>query len=261
MLWRLFRIALELNLKRLWYFRASLLLDMVSALAYAGLTIVFWNIIYTRVRPLPGWGLGETFAFVALTELFYALTMSVFIGSGKFWNTVVTGRIDTYLTRPVDARLLMSLITMRLENALRSLPSICLLVALALHYGARFTLAPTLLALAVVALGATTYAFLQMAGSWTSFWLGRSQLLDELTDSMTEFVQYPHTIFPGWVRVLLTTVVPLALAASQPALALQGSTSQALRIFTAALAVAAAWWAIQEFAWRRGLKRYDSFGG
>ena len=78
---------------------------------------------------------------------------------------------------------------------------------------------------------------------------------------MTEFVQYPHTIFPGWVRVLLTTVVPLALAASQPALALQGSTSQALRIFTAALAVAAAWWAIQEFAWRRGLKRYDSFGG
>lgn len=261
MFWRLTALALGLNLKRLWYFRASVLLEALSSLVYSVITIVFWNIIYDRVHPLPGWTLGQTFAFVALLEFFYALTMSIFIGSGKLWTAIIAGRIDIYLVRPVDARLLMSLLVIRIENLIRALPGIGLLLFLAITNGARFSTAAMFTALVTAVLGAVCYACLQMAGSFASFWLGRAEVLDELTDSLKEVVQYPHTIFPEWVQWVLMTVLPMAFAASEPARALMVAPQGSLGIVGAAILVTSGWWLVQELTWRRGLRHYDSFSG
>lgn len=258
---RLIAIAIRLNLKRLRAFRASLVLEVGASLSYAAITAIFWNVIYRRVQPLPGWSLGQTFAFTALIELFYAVTMSVFVATGKFWGAIISGRIDIYLIRPTEPRLLMGLLAIRLENLIRAIPSVTLLAALAGVYGFRPTVTSVLAALIVTALGTCAYACLQMAGSWASFWLGRTQVLDEITDSFTEFTQYPHTVFPPWVRLALLTVVPMGLAATEPALLLSGMSIRPMLVIGGAVAVTLAWWVMQELLWKRGLRRYDSYGG
>lgn len=258
---RLIAEAVRLSFRRLSNFRVSLAFEVIASLAFSGITIIFWNVVYGRVRPLPGWTLGQVFALTALAELFYALTMSLFISTGKLWLPIVTGRIDIYLVRPVDPRLLMIILSFRPENLIRAIPSIGLLVGLAVLDGVRFTLLSVLGTLLLVLLGATTYACLQMAGSWASFWLGRTKTLDELTDSFTEFSRYPTTVFPGWLRLTLTTVVPMALAATEPALFLTGLQADRLGIIVATFAVTFAWWLGQDLIWRKGLARYDSYGG
>lgn len=253
--------GLNLNLRRLRQFTVSFLLDVTASLAYAGITVIFWRVIYGRIRPLPGWTLGQAFAFSAFFELFYALSMSLFVGTGKLWNNIITGRIDVYLIRPVDPRLLMGLLTVRMESFIRALPSIVLLFSLALAHGVRFTIGNALASLVIVTLGALTYAFVQMAGSWASFWIGRAQMLDEITDSLNELARYPHTIFPDWLRMALMTVVPMAFASTEPARVLTGMSGNMVGAIGVAMGVTAVWWFIQDLLWKKGLRRYDSYGG
>lgn len=257
----LVRTAVVMNARRVVAFRASFALDVLSSLAFVLISVTFWQVIYARVSHLPGFTLGQTFLFLFFVELFFTLGMSVFVGSGKFWVSINTGRLDIYLTRPGDPRLLLTLITMRLDNLLRAVPSLTLLLGLAVHHHATFSL-PTLLAgVVITALGATAYAFLQMASSWVAFWAGRAQVLDELTDSMTELTQYPHTIFPKFLQLALTTVLPFGLAGTQPSLLAAGSAHSLLTGIAVAAAVATGWLVLQHLLWKKGLHAYESSNG
>lgn len=260
MLSRLLLYTLRLNVKRLWYFRASMLMEVLASLAYALIMVAFWSIIYRDVKPLPGWPLGQTFAFLAWLELFFALTNSVFVASGKVWPLINNGRLDTYLVRPVDARLLLTLLSARLLNLVRAAPSIALLFILAAHNGAHFTLTGTLAACVLVALASVAYAQLQFVGSFLTFWLGRSRVIDELTDSLGTLAQYPHTIFPLWLQGILATVLPFAFASTWPGHASVG-VGGVLAWLAVSVTVTALWAVVQEGVWRKGLRRYDSFGG
>lgn len=252
--------TLRLDLKRLWYFRASMVLEMVASLTYAVIMVAFWSVIYQDVKPLPGWPLGQTFAFLAWLELFFAVTNSIFLASGKVWHLINTGRLDTYLVRPVDPRVLMTLLTTRLMNLVRAAPSIALLFFLAVRNGAQFTVPGVLTSGAMVLLGATAYAQVQFVGSYLSFWIGRSRAIDELTDSLYSLTQYPHTIFPRWIRAVLATVLPFAFASTWPGMASVGM-GRAVEWLALSLIVTGCWVFAQDRVWKAGLKRYDSFGG
>lgn len=253
--------ALTLNAQRVLAFRTSFILDILASLAVVSVNVVFWQIIYGRVSHLPGFTIGQTFLFLFFVELFFSLSMSVFVGSGKFWGSINTGRLDVYLARPGDPRVLLTLISMRLENLLRAVPSLLLLLVLALSHGAILTLGGLLAALVITVLGAVTYAFLQMAGSWVAFWAGRTQVLDELTDSLTELTRYPHTIFPKAVQFFLMTALPFGYAGTQPALLAAASPQLLLLGTLAAAGVALIWLAIQNLLWKKGLKVYESSNG
>lgn len=257
---RLFLYTLKLDLRRLWYFRASIFMEVLASLAYALIMVVFWSVIYQDVKPLPGWPLGQTFVFLAYLELFFALTNSVFGASGKAWLLINNGRLDTYLVRPVDPRLLLTLLTTRLLNLVRAAPSIALLFFLATQNGARFTFSGVVTALAMVLLATIAYAQLQFVGSYVSFWMGRSRVIDELTDSLYALTQYPHTIFPRWLQAVLATVLPFAFASTWPGMASVGAGNAGAWL-ALSLVVTASWILIQDRVWKLGLKRYDSFGG
>jgi ABC-type uncharacterized transport system permease subunit len=72
---------------------------------------------------------------------------------------------------------------------------------------------------------------------------------------MLGMVAEPVTVYPGWLRVGFTFLVPLAFAITVPASALTGRFSAGLlagaAAFTATLVAGTRW------AWRRGLRRYS----
>ena len=251
--------ALKLNIRKLLTFRTSFVLDLLSSLTYTAILIIFWSIVYTN-QPLPGWSLGQTFAFLAFVELFYALSMSFFVATGKIWVYINSGRLDLYLIRPLDPRFVMCVLNIRIENLLRALPGIALLGYLSAFHGASLPAGSVIRAVLICGVAAWIYANLQLAASWLSFWLGRSQMIDEFTDSLIEFNRYPHTIFPGWMRFILITILPLGLAATVPAHELfRFHLYPYVWIIIGGTLIG--WSLLQTFLWSRGNLYYESYNG
>ena len=261
MLWlRVLRYGLFLNIRRWWHFRGSFALDVIASSTFALTSIAFWSILYSNVSAVPGWTLGQVFVLLAWIEMFFALERGLFIVSGKAWTLINNGTLDRFLVRPIDARLMITALTLRTENIFRAIPSIVLLFVLAQLNGATFDLATTFLGFLVVLIAAITYAAIQAVGSYTAFWIGRSRVIDELTDQAAMLAQYPITVFPRAIQLILVTILPFALAGSAPALITTSAVSTAV-VFAIAISTSIAWITIQNIVWRKGIRRYDSYGG
>ena len=253
---RLIQASILLNMKRVLAFHISTWVDIASSLAYIVAQIIFWQTIYTRVSPLPGLRLGDIYAFMAFGEIFYALSYSLFIVAVRFWTVINNGRLDLYLVRPVDPRLMVFLLNLRFENLIRPIPSIVLLFTLAVANG--FFIGKIFSGLPLVLLAATTYAVIQLGGGLSAFWLGRARALEEITTSLTHLLRFPTTIFPGATQVILYTILPIGLAATEPVLQTFGFSY--VLVLGLGIASLLFWLGLVEWVWQKGLQRYESYG-
>ena len=108
--------------------------------------------------------------------------------------------------------------------------------------------------LALVLGGLDVYCFWLLLTS-SAFVLTRVNFLVELFDGMYQAGRWPVTIYPGWLRIGFTFLVPLAFAVTVPASALTGRLSGWLLlgavVFTAVL------FALTRYVWSRSLRRYS----
>lgn len=247
---------LAFGMRRSTAYRASFVLDTLGALAVAATSIAFWQVLYDNGARPPGLSQGDLFLFFAYVEVFFAVTNSCFATAGKLWRIIHSGRLDTFLIRPASARVLMVATNIRLDYALRALPSIGLFLWLAALSGEFPSLPGFLGGLILSGAAALCFALLQLAGSWLAFFVGRSEFIDELTDSLVEFMAYPHTIFPLWVQGLLMFVLPFGYAATGATDFARG-THWAVPLVAVTVSLAL-WGIVQQYLWQKGLCHYDS---
>ena len=98
------------------------------------------------------------------------------------------------------------------------------------------------------------YCFL-LAITTVAFWVVRMDQVHELFEGVYQSGRWPVTVYPGWLRMSLTFLVPIGFAITVPAEAL---TSR-LTLETLALATgfAVAIFAFTRWFWRFGLRHYS----
>ena len=89
-----------------------------------------------------------------------------------------------------------------------------------------------------------------------SFWFVRVDNLRFLLGALSDAGRWPVSVYKGWVRVLLTVVLPVALVTSYPAMALTGKLEGGLLV--QALLVGAVLLGLSRVAWTTAMKHYTS---
>ena len=112
--------------------------------------------------------------------------------------------------------------------------------------GQALTFAATLLAGGVIA-----YSFWMILAT-SAFWFVRVENILMIFQSMYEAGRWPVSIYPGWLRVTLTFIVPVAFAVTVPAEALAGKLTW--RTLAGAWAFAAGLFILAHLFWRAGHK-------
>ena len=88
-----------------------------------------------------------------------------------------------------------------------------------------------------------------------SFWYTNIDMVQDLFTGMYRAGQYPTTVYPRWLRLVLTFLIPIGLAVTTPAQSLTGRLTWlrllALVGFVAALAV------VTRVVWKLGTRRYS----
>ena len=112
-----------------------------------------------------------------------------------------------------------------------------------------------LLSVAMLAVGALMIYCFWLVIATLAFWIVNVWNIIELFDGLYHTGRWPVSIYPGWLRISVTFLVPIAFAITVPA---QAVTSRlALPTVGLALAFGAALFAFTRWFWHFGLRRYS----
>jgi ABC-2 type transport system permease protein len=240
-------------------YRANFWISLLHSLLNLGTGVLGVVVLFARIETIHGWELPSALVLLgiylmvsALRNLFIGPSLDALAGmDGEMW----TGRFDFTLLRPVDPQFLASF------RYWRPLALIDLALGLGvlgvgvsqLHQS--LTILDLLAFLVTLFAGVTILYAVLLAFSALVMW-SPGFLFTWVFDALFQMARYPLGLYPGWLRLALTWVVPVGVMTTIPAQALIGQLSTGTLIGSVVLA--AALFAAASALFRLGLQRYAS---
>jgi ABC-2 type transport system permease protein len=238
-------------------YRSEFLGNFISSFFGIGIAILTVNIFFYQTDQLGGWTYADVLVLLGVFNTLRGLIdFALRPNMPRLLEHVRRGTLDYILTKPVDSMFYVSfrhLVFWRLIDVLLGLGVIGYGLV-EKHY------IPSLVDV-VVFIVTITASFVLIYSLWmmlmtTSFWVIRIDDLSFIFDSFFETARFPIGMYRGWVRVVLTYVLPAAVITNMPALSLLGKWNMATALIAVLLALVFLWLA-RRF-WRFALRFYTS---
>jgi ABC-2 type transport system permease protein len=237
-------------------YRMNFFLQLFQSLLATATGLAVLALVYGQVDELNGWSRPELLVvlgvFTVLGGLIQAVIKPAMV---QLMEEVVDGKLDYVLAKPVDAQLLVSI------RAVKFWQGIDIVVGAVVMAVGAAQLRPGPGVVAVLgflfALGLAAvilYCFLLLLAT-SAFWFVRVDSFVESFDGIYQAGRWPVGVYPGWLRVGLTVVVPVGFAITVPAQALTSQLGWPTLAGAAALAAGLA--VATRLCWRFGVRHYD----
>jgi ABC-2 type transport system permease protein len=256
---RLVRCFAEASAQNEMAYRANFWISLLHSLLNLGTGVVGVAVLFSQVGTIHGWDYPATLALLgvyltldALRGLFIGPSLDALAGlGGEIWS----GQFDFTLLRPVDVQFLASFRHWRPMALIDLALGLGVLGTAVVKLETSLTLARTAAFLIALGAGATILYAILLAFTGLVFW-SPAMLYTWVFDGIFQMARYPVGLYPGWLRLVLTWVVPVGVMTTVPAQALTGELSAGMLIGSVALAAALLIGASALF--RSGLRRYAS---
>jgi ABC-2 type transport system permease protein len=234
--------------------------SMMAMFMFALEFLTVATVIY-RFNGIHGWGVyevGYLFTIMMFTRAFYRILAVEVNGFEKY---LVHGLLDGLLVRPVPV--LLVLMTRNFRPMLGELILGSVLVTICLRHLigiGQVTWWAIPLTLVVVISGTVITFAIGLATATVGFWTHRIDDLQRITDNAATIAgQYPLSIYPRWMKVILLTVLPMGFTAYVPSLyIIRGELGAWVMAATILVAVLLLFAALR--FWRYGIAHYQSTG-
>jgi ABC-2 type transport system permease protein len=237
-------------------YRANFWFQLLESMLNLATALAAIAVVFSQTATLGGWTPAELSALIGVYFLVLGTTNLVVAPSlTKFMEDVVQGNLDYTLTKPADAQLLVSFAEVRVWKLIDVALGACVLIAALTIHAADVGVLDALAFVVTLACGTVVvYSFCILLAT-LAFWFVRVENLLQIFWSMYAAGRWPVGIYPGWLKWILTVVVPIAFAVTVPAEAVAGRLG--LETLVGAIALAAALLAFSRWFWKQGLKRYS----
>jgi ABC-2 type transport system permease protein len=247
-----FRIGIQNELQ----YRVNFFVQLgQSAISLATGLIGLW-LVFSQTNELNGW-----------TQPELIMVMGIFILMGGVINSLIQpnmtrlleeiqmGTLDFLLTKPMDAQGLISIREFRLWSLTDVIVGMLVLLYGVFHYQGTVGITQYLAFMLSLLLGSIIIYCFWLIITSTAFWIVRVDEIVNLFQGVYAAGRWPVSIYPKWLRVGLTFIIPVAFAVTIPANAL---TSRLTPLILAGTVVLTIFFIIlARYIWRRGLKNYS----
>jgi ABC-2 type transport system permease protein len=224
---RVLRAFLSIGVANLVQYRSDFLIAVVNAAVGLVTAVLALSVIFGNTTNLHGWTADQLLVLVGVHFFISGLVGVVIRPSMEaMMEGIRLGTFDFVLTKPADAQLLASVRVMAPQALTDVVVGLGVIgfgltrIGAALHPTAVLLFAVTLLA------GfATVYSFLLLLSTCAFWFVKLDNILVIFQALFGNAGRWPVPIFPGWMRPVLTFVVPIAFAVTVPAQALTGQLS------------------------------------
>lgn len=240
-------------------YRANFWIGLLHSLLNLLTGVLGVLVIFGQVDSIQGWDQPSTLALLgvyltlsALRDLFLGPSLESLAGmDGEIW----TGTFDFTLLRPVNAQVLASVRHWRPFALVDLVLGLGVLAVAVGHLGQALTPARLAAFLLTLIVGVVILYAILLAFSALVLW-SPGFLFTWLFDGLFRLARYPVGLYPGWLRLVLTWIVPVGVMTTVPAQALTGTLSGGMLLGSGVLAVALFVGASALF--QVGLRRYAS---
>ena len=256
---RIYSMLMRNSMIREMSFKANFLLwTLVELLWFLG-QVLFVDVLFSHVDQIGDWNRWQMIALISTHQIIAQLFQAFFyINVTNLPDLVRTGKLDTYLTLPVDAQFTVSTKQFGLDNLTNALIGTGMLS----YAMKQLHLAPTIpqvcLYLGAVMLGVCIHYSVMFSLSSLCFWIIRAQGLVYGYFNLFNIGRYPDTVYKGMFKAFFSWVIPVIIVANIPARILTRASDSALagilQLTAATLIVLAGC----RLIWLQGLKRYAS---
>ena len=253
---RLIWAFLKVNLQQALAYRADTALSIVLNLLWLGWELVSLQIIFNNTSDLSGWGMGELIALLGVWRLTNTLMAALIWPNTERFNAAVRdGSFDYSLLQPVNSQFLVSfsrIVIWRVWEVL--LAGVLVAVGITISESI-VTLTSVLRFLLLSASGMMVLYSLWIVMIAFTFWFVKFDNNVTILQALMDAGRYPVTIYPAWLRLIVTFIIPIAVATTVPLQALRGDLNGAQVLMFLGISAASVF--ISSQVWRAGVKRYS----
>lgn len=264
-----FRQAISIRLKLLWAcLRNSYEIDtayfgnnwgrLVATFGYTATYIAFINVVYANVHTLAGYTKNDMYIFLVISQIFY-YTMTMWSDNNieELGYDVNLGNLDLLLTKPAPALFYASIKKLDLfDTWIAGAPPLIVLALLVDWANTPFSTTNLLGAMIIFISGQMAINVFQFLLILPVFWYGEANNVFSLHYPFVS-LETPYEAFPGWLRLSLSTAVPVLLGAGLTTSVLLGKTPVWPAVGLA-VSVGTLFLFIKSWAWQWALRNYSS---
>ncbi len=237
---------------RLGFWTEGILGILWSALGMAPLLVAT-----SHLDSVAGWGVWEllvlTGFFTLVSGLFGALIQPAL---NESMNHIRRGTLDYVLLRPADALVLCLITAFAPWRLIEALGGLVLIIAALIELGHVPSLLDVLAALGMGLAGMLSLYAVGVLILCASFRAVQLQNLTFLMEALLDFARWPAQVFGGFLRMVFTFVIPLAVMTTYPSQALLGTLAGGTVV--TAIATSVALMVVARVLWLRSLRGYTS---
>ena len=253
---KLITTLLKVNIQQELAYRADALINALLSLMWLGWELLSLNIIFTNSTTLAGWGKGELIALLGVWRLVNTLMIAlVWPNTQKFNTSVRDGSLDYTFLQPANSQFLVSFSRIVIWRAWDVvLAAALIVVGIRMSGGSAVPLNIVNFLLLTISGVLIIYSLWIVMISFT-FWFVKFDNSVTILQALMDSGRYPAQVYPIWLRMLVTFVIPIAVATTVPLQALRGELLwwQVLMF----LSIGAASLLISAQVWKAGVRRYS----
>jgi ABC-2 type transport system permease protein len=239
--------------------RSNFWISMLNSILNLATGVLGVAVLFGQVDNINGWDFASTLSILgvyltvgALRGLFIGPSLDALAGmDGEVW----TGKLDFTLLRPVDVQFQASFRHWRPFRLFDLALGIGVLVSASLSLGQFLTIQNFLTFLITLMVGMLILYAILLIFAGLVFW-SPGFLFTWVFDGIFQLARYPVGVYPEWVRLILTWIIPVGVITTVPAQALGGRMPFAALATATLIAVGLLIGGTMVF--RIGLQRYAS---
>jgi ABC-2 type transport system permease protein len=253
---KLLSTFLKVNIQMSLAYRADTVVNIALNLMWLGWELLSLNIIFNNTTSLGGWGFGELIALLGVFRLINTLMIAlIWPNTEKFNQSIRDGSMDYTLLQPVNS---MFLVTFSRITVWRiwDLILATILIVVGVNMSGDITTPLSILTFILLTVsGAIVIYSLWIVLIALTFWFTKFDNNVTILQALLDAGRYPVTVYPVWLRIIVTFIIPIAVATTVPLQALRGELVFSRILMFIVIGIASFWVASQ--VWKAGLKRYS----
>ena len=253
---RLISTFIKVNLQMSLAYRSEAVSEILLDLIWMAWELVSLQIIFSNTVSLGGWGRGELIVLLGVLWMVNTfMSALIWPNTEKFNASVRDGSLDYMLHQPVNSMFLVSFSRITVWR-IADLVLAIILIAVGVNMAEEVTTSLNILTFTVLTVsGALVIYSLWIVLIAFTFWFTKFDNNVTILQALTDTGRYPITVYPWWLRVIVTYIIPIGLATTVPVQALRGElTGWNVLVFLSVSVVA---FFIASQVWRMGVKQYS----
>jgi len=247
-----FKVNVQMSLA----YRADTVVNILLNLMWLGWELLGLSIIFSNTDTLGGWGFGELIALLGVFRLVNTMMMSlIWPNTEKFNQSIRDGSMDYTILQPVSSMFLVTFSRISIWRIWDLVLAVVLIVVGVNRSGDVTTPLSIINFILLTISGAIVIYSLWIVLIAFTFYFTKFDNNVTILQALLDAGRYPVTVYPVWLKIIVTYLIPIAVATTVPLQALRQELNIMQVLMFVGIGIAS--FLIASRVWKAGLKRYS----